>query len=136
VKNNPRISIPIIGNGDITSPAVAMDMKNTYGVDGLMIGRGAIGYPWIFREIRQYFKDRSMLPPPDVDERVDVCKQHLLHSVEYKGERRGMFEMRKHYGNYFRGFANFKPFKVKLMGTEEAEEVLEILGEIRGYYKG
>ena len=76
------------------------------------------------------------MAPPDINERVDVCKQHLLHSVEYKGDRRGMFEMRKHYGNYFKGFVNFKPFKLKLMGTEEAEEVLEILESIRSHYKG
>ena len=136
VKNNPRVSIPIIGNGDITGPEIAMEMKNRYGVDGIMIGRAAVGYPWIFREIKQYFRDNTKLPAPDTNERVDVCKQHLLHSVEYKGERRGMFEMRKHYSNYFKGFPNFKPFKVKLMGTEEVESVLGVLEEIRDHYKG
>lgn len=135
VKNNPRITIPIIGNGDITSPEIALEKKNTYGVDGLMIGRGAVGYPWIFREIRQYFRDGTILPPPDINERVEVCKQHLNHSVEYKGDRRGMFEMRKHYSNYFKGFPNFKPFKVKLMGTEEVEAVLAILEELRAKYQ-
>jgi tRNA-dihydrouridine synthase B len=134
VKNNPRMSIPIIGNGDITGPEVALEMKNRYGVDGLMIGRAAVGYPWIFSEIKQYFKDGSLPSMPDVTQRVDVCKQHLLHSVEYKGDRRGMFEMRKHYSNYFKGFKNFKPFKVKLMETEEVEEVLEVIDEIREYY--
>ncbi|MBE9483672.1 MAG: tRNA dihydrouridine synthase DusB, partial [Bacteroidetes bacterium] len=136
VKNNPRISIPIIGNGDITGPEVALEMKNRYGVDGIMIGRAAVGYPWIFREIRQYFLDGTKLPPPGITERTEVCKQHFLHSVQYKGERRGMFEMRKHYSNYFKGFPNFKPFKVKLMGTEEVEGVMEVLEEIEGYYKG
>ncbi len=135
VKNNPRISIPIIGNGDISSPEMALEMRNNYGVDGLMIGRAAVGYPWIFNEIRQYFKDGSILPPPDVEERVDVCKQHLAHSVEYKGERRGMFEMRKYYGNYFKGFKNFKPYKMKLMQTEDVDRVMEILEEIEDYYK-
>ena len=135
VKNNPRISIPIIGNGDITGPEVALEMKNRYGVDGIMIGRAAVGYPWIFREIRQYFMDGTKLPPPGITERTEVCKQHFLHSVQYKGERRGMFEMRKHYSNYFKGFPNFKPFKMKLMGTEEVEGVMEVLGEIEGYYK-
>lgn len=135
VKNNARMNIPIIGNGDITGPEVALEMKNRYGVDGLMIGRAAVGYPWIFSEIRQYFKDGSLPSMPDVTQRVEVCKQHLLHSVEYKGDRRGMFEMRKHYSNYFKGFKNFKPFKVKLMGTEEVEGVLEVLEEISNYYQ-
>jgi nifR3 family TIM-barrel protein len=134
VKNNPRMHIPIIGNGDVTGPEVAMDFRNNYGVDGLMIGRAAIGYPWIFREIRQYFRDGTLHPAPSVVERFEVARQHLLHSVEYKGERRGMFEMRKHYGNYFKGFPNFKPFKMKLMETEEPDTVLEILDEIQEYY--
>lgn len=134
VKNNPRMSIPIIGNGDITGAEVALEMRNRYGVDGLMIGRAAIGNPWIFREIKQYFHDGSMPPTPDIKDRVEVCKQHLLHSAQYKGERRGMFEMRKHYTNYFKGFPNFKPFKMKLMGTEEVETVVNILEEIKAYY--
>ena len=136
VKNNPRITIPIIGNGDIDGPAKAMEMKNKHGIDGIMIGRAAIGNPWIFREVKQYFRDGNIPPPADISERVDICKEHLTHSVSYKGERRGMFEMRKHYTNYFKGFRNFKAFKVKLMGTEEVEEVMGILGEIEAYYKG
>ncbi len=134
VKNNPRISIPIIGNGDITGAEVALEMKNRYGVDGLMIGRAAVGYPWIFNEIRQYFKDGSIPPTPGIEERVVVCKQHLLHSVEYKGDRRGMFEMRKHYSNYFKGFANFKPFKMKLMQEEDVAGLVKILEEIKDFY--
>jgi nifR3 family TIM-barrel protein len=136
VKNNPRMSIPIIGNGDITGAEVALEMKKRYGVDGLMIGRAAVGYPWIFREIREYFQTGTLPEKPDISERVALCKQHLVHSVEYKGERRGMFEMRKHYTNYFKGFQNFKPFKVKLMGTEEVEGVRRILEEVEDYYKG
>ncbi|MEE4256171.1 MAG: tRNA dihydrouridine synthase DusB [Bacteroidales bacterium] len=134
VKNNPKITIPIIGNGDITGPEIAEEMKDRYGVDGIMVGRAAIGYPWIFREIKQYFKDGTIPDDPNVQERVEVARQHLLHSVEYKGERRGMFEMRKHYGNYFKGFPYFKPFKIKLMETEEHERVLEILDEIKDFY--
>jgi len=134
VKNNPKITIPIIGNGDITGPEIAEEMKDRYGVDGIMVGRAAIGYPWIFREIKQYFKKGTIPDDPNVHERVEVARQHLLHSVEYKGERRGMFEMRKHYGNYFKGFSNFKSFKVKLMNTEDVEGVLEILNEIRRFY--
>lgn len=134
VKNNPKITIPIIGNGDITGPEIAEEMKDRHGVDGIMVGRAAIGYPWIFREIKQYFKKGTIPDDPNVQERVEVARQHLLHSVEYKGERRGMFEMRKHYGNYFKGFPNFKPFKVKLMETEDVEGVLEILDEIKDFY--
>ena len=134
VKNNPRISIPIIGNGDITGPEVAMEMRNRYGVDGLMIGRAAVGNPWIFNEIRQYFNTGKLVDPPGIDQRVEVCKQHILHSIEYKGERRGLFEMRKHYTNYFKGFPNFKPFKVKLMEAGEVEGVLEILDEIKDFH--
>ena len=134
VKNNPRMSIPIIGNGDITDPESALEMKNKYGVDGIMIGRAAVGYPWIFREIKEYLLTGNILSPPDALERAEICKEHLRHSVTYKGERRGMFEMRKHYSNYFKGFQNFKPFKMKLMQTEEAEEVLIILDEIKDYY--
>jgi len=134
VKNNPKITIPIIGNGDITGPEIAEEMKDRHGVDGIMVGRAAIGYPWIFREIKQYFKKGTIPDDPNVHERVEVARQHLLHSVEYKGERRGMFEMRKHYGNYFKGFPNFKPFKVKLMETEDVEGVLEILDEIKDFY--
>jgi len=135
VKNNPRINIPIIGNGDIIGPEVALEMKNRYGVDGIMIGRAAIGYPWIFREVKQYLRNGRIPDGPDVQERLEVARQHLLHSVEYKGDRRGMFEMRKHYGNYFKGFPNFKPFKMKLMGTEDVDGVLEILEEIKEFYK-
>lgn len=134
VKNHPKISIPIIGNGDITGPEIALTQKNKYQVDGLMIGRAAIGYPWIFREIRQYLHDGTIPPPPDISERVEISKEHLLHSVEYKGERRGMFEMRKHYSNYFKGLPNFKAFKVKLMGEEKVESVLAILDEIKLRY--
>lgn len=134
VNNNPRMHIPIIGNGDITGPEKALEMRARYGVDGLMVGRAAIGYPWIFREIRHFFREGTLMPQPDVSERVEVCIKHLQHSVEYKGERRGMFEMRKHYGNYFKGFPNFKAFKVKLMETEQVERVVEVLEEIRGFY--
>lgn len=135
VKNNPRMHIPIIGNGDVTSPEVALEYKNRYGVDGLMIGRAAIGYPWIFNEIKSYFSRGKLPDPPGINERVDIAIEHLHHSVSFKGERRGMFEMRKHYSNYFKGFKNFKPFKMKLMGTEEVDEVVVVLESIRNHYR-
>src|ERR1700741_1416987 len=103
VKNNKRIKIPIFGNGDIDSPEKALEYKNTYGVDGLMIGRAAIGYPWIFNEIKHYFKTGTHLPKPTIANRVEVCRTHLTKSVEWKGEKLGILEMRNHYANYFRG---------------------------------
>ena len=104
VKNNPRIYIPIFGNGDIDSPEKALEYKNRYGVDGIMIGRAAIGYPWIFNEIKHYFKTGEHLPAPTIEQRVNVIKKHLQRSIEWKGETLGMLEMRRHYANYLKGF--------------------------------
>lgn len=134
VKANPRIRIPIFGNGDIDSPQKALEYKNRYGVDGIMIGRAAIGYPWIFREIKHYFKTGQLLPPPTIEERVEICKKHLELSVRWKGERTGILEMRRHYANYFKGFENFKSFRIKLVQAESEVQVLDILNEILHYY--
>jgi nifR3 family TIM-barrel protein len=134
VKNKPGIKIPIIGNGDIDSPETAMKMKNTYGVDGIMIGRAAVGYPWIFRETRGYFETGKIPPPPGVEERASVCRQHLLLSAKLKGEPRGVMEMRKHYGNYFRGYKNFRGFKARFMQAGDTNQVLELLEEVVAYY--
>lgn len=134
VKANPRIHIPVIGNGDIDSPEKAKEMIEKYKVDAIMVGRAIIGNPWIFRDIKHYLDHGKKLPPPTLEERIKICKQHLESSVEWKGEKRGVFEMRKHYGNYFKGLYNFKPFKVKLVSVESLEEVLNILDEIRETY--
>lgn len=134
VKNQPDIHIPIFGNGDIDSPEKALEYRQKYGVDGIMIGRASIGYPWIFREIKHYFETGEKLPAPDVVERLDVCKKHFEFSIQWKGERKGIFEMRRHYTNYFRGFYNFKPFRLRLIEAETSQEVLEILAEIEEYY--
>lgn len=134
IKNNPRIHIPIIGNGDINSPEKAVEYKNRYGVDGIMIGRASIGYPWIFREIKHYVKTGEKLPPPSIHERVDAARQHLKHSLEWKGERLGIVEMRRHYTNYFRGFRNIKPYRQKLVTIFEPEVLFEILDEIEEVY--
>lgn len=136
VKNNPRMHIPIIGNGDVKDPLSALEFKNRYGVDALMIGRAAIGYPWIFREIREYFETGILPAPPTIEERSETCKFHLLHSINYKGERRGIFEMRKHYSNYFRGLPNFKPYKLRLMEAEEMDGVMGVLSELKEKYQG
>lgn len=136
VKNNPKITIPIFGNGDIESPAKAKLYKEKYGVDGIMIGRAAIGYPWIFREIKHYLTTGKELPPPTLLERVDVCKKHLLKSVEWKGNKVGVFEMRRHYTNYLRGLPNIKEFRSKLVTLIEVAEIIATLDELYNYYKG
>lgn len=132
VKNHPRIHIPIFGNGDIDSPEKALAYKNQFGVDGIMIGRAAIGYPWIFREVKHYLATGELLPPPTLQERMEACKTHFTKSIEWKGERLGIFEMRRHYTNYFRSLPNFKPYRMRLVQTENPEEVYEILDEVAG----
>jgi tRNA-dihydrouridine synthase B len=134
VKNDPDIHIPIFGNGDIDSPEKALEYKTKYGVDGIMIGRAAIGYPWIFNEIKHYLKTGEKLAPPSLSERVDVAKRHLEFSVEWKGERKGIFEMRRHYTNYFRGIPNFKPYRTRLVEGNSFEEVNNTLEEVRDVF--
>ena len=127
VKNNQRIVIPIFGNGDIDSAEKASEYRNKYGVDGIMIGRAAIGYPWIFEEIKHYFATRQLLPPPTMADRVEAVRNHLLWSVEWKGERQGVLEMRRHYANYFKGIPNFKPYRQQLVTLDSVEEILKVL---------
>jgi tRNA-dihydrouridine synthase B len=134
VKENPRIHIPVFGNGDIDSPQKAKLYRERYGVDGIMIGRAAIGNPWIFREIKHFFKTGELLPPPTVSERVAAAKQHLKHSIEWKDEKLGVLEMRRHYTNYFKGFPNVKPFRSQLVTTSEPEQLFAILDEIETHY--
>ena len=123
VKNNPRIHIPIFGNGDVDSPEKALEYKNKYGVDGIMIGRAAIGYPWFFREVKHYFATGEKLDPPTIEERIEVIKQHLQASVRWKGPKLGIFEMRRHYANYLKGIPNIKPLRSKLVILNTAEEI-------------
>ena len=127
VKNNPRIKIPIFGNGDIDSPQKALEYKNRYGVDGVMIGRGSIGNPWIFREIKHFIQYGTAMEGPSVSERVTACRQHLLESIKWKNHRQGILEMRRHYSNYFKGFPHFKETRMKLVLTEDLDEILTIL---------
>ncbi|NMM46871.1 tRNA dihydrouridine synthase DusB [Marinigracilibium pacificum] len=136
VKNHPDIHIPIFGNGDIDSPQKALEYKNKYGVDGIMIGRAAIGYPWIFNEIKHYMKTGELLPPPTLEQRVDITKKHLQFSLEWKGEKKGLFEMRRHYTNYFRGIPNFKPFRQTLVESDDPQEVLKTLDRIAEEFAG
>ena len=136
VKNNPRITIPIFGNGDIDSPEKALEYKNRYGVDGVMIGRAAIGYPWIFNEIRHFLNTGGHLPPPTIQQRVEVIRQHLHRSVEWKGLKPGINEMRRHYTNYLKGLPNVKEFRLKLVTISEVEQIDEVLQEVVKYYDG
>jgi tRNA-dihydrouridine synthase len=136
VKNNPRITIPIFGNGDIDSPQKALEYKNRYGIDGIMIGRAAIGYPWIFDEIKHFLKTGEMLPPPSIEDRVEVCKKHLHKSFEWKGPIVGIFEMRRHYANYLKGLPGIKDYRYQLVTLKTVEEIDAILDEIVEKYAG
>lgn len=130
VKENPRIHIPIFGNGDIDTPEKALEYKNRYGVDGVMIGRAAIGYPWIFREIKHYLKTGEHLPPPTVEERIDICRRHLLRSVEWKGEKLGLLEMRRHYASYLKGLPNVKEYRMKLVNSDQLTDIEATLDKL------
>ncbi len=134
IKKNPRIKIPIFGNGDIDSPQKAAEWRMEFEVDGMMIGRAAIGYPWIFREIKHYFKTGEYLEKPTIAERIAVCKTHLEKSIEWKGPKTGIFEMRRHYSNYFKGIDHFKEFRMKLVTAGTLEEIIEILSEVSDHY--
>ncbi|HYF32048.1 MAG TPA: tRNA dihydrouridine synthase DusB [Chitinophagaceae bacterium] len=136
VKDNPRIHIPIFGNGDIDSPEKALEYKNRYGIDGIMIGRAAIGYPWIFNEVKHYLQTGFHLEPPDIESRVTVIRQHLERSVQWKGPVTGITEMRRHYTNYLKGLPNIKEFRLKLVTLKTMEEVNQVLDEIVTTYTG
>ena len=129
VKNNKRMFIPVIGNGDIDSPEKAKEMLK-YNVDGLMIGRATIGNPWIFKQIKAYLKDGTIIPLPTINERVEICKEHLKNSIEWKGEVTGIAEMRKHYSGYFKGIPDFKPYRIILVTSKEANQLYDTLDEI------
>lgn len=130
VKNNPRIRIPIFGNGDVDSPQKAAEMRDKYGVDGIMIGRASIGYPWIFNEVKQYLRTGELLAPPLLRERVRAVKEHLEFSIRWKGPREGIVEMRRHYANYFRGIPHFKEFRTQLVTLYDADEIEKVLDAI------
>ena len=131
VKNNPRITIPIFGNGDIDSPEKAVSYKNKYGIDGIMIGRAAIGNPFIFNEIKHYIATGELLPKPTIQQKVEVCKQHLQHSIQWKGHNLGILEMRRHYANYLKGIAHVKEYRMKIVNSMNLDEILEWLEEVK-----
>ena len=135
IKNNPRMHIPVFGNGDVDSPEKAVEMRSKYGVDGIMIGRASIGYPWIFNEIKHFMATGEYLPSPDLKQRVDVCRRHLEFSVKWKGPVLGVVEMRRHYTNYFKGIPHFKEWRTKLVTLNNHEEVLEVLNDIEASFQ-
>jgi tRNA-dihydrouridine synthase B len=131
VKNNPRMNIPIFGNGDIDTPEKALEYKNKYGVDGIMIGRASIGYPWIFQEIKHYIKTGERLTPPSFEDRVAACEIHFEKSIQWKGPIVGVVEMRRHYSNYFKGIPHFKEYRTRLVTTNDPDEVRGIIEELK-----
>jgi len=136
VKNNPRIHIPIFGNGDIDSPEKTLEYKTRYGVDGIMIGRAAIGYPWIFNEIKGFIQTGEHLAPPTIEQRIEVIRQHLHYSVQWKGLLPGINEMRRHYTNYLKGLPNIKEYRLKLVTIRSVEEIDDVLHEVKEVYSG
>jgi tRNA-dihydrouridine synthase len=127
--------IPIFGNGDIDSPQKALEYKNKYGVDGIMIGRASIGYPWIFRDIKSFLTNGIIPSPPDIEERVEVARKHLIKSIEWKGEKLGIVEMRRHYTNYFRDLPGVKEYRSKLVTVLDSPSVFSILDEMKEHYQ-
>jgi tRNA-dihydrouridine synthase B len=136
VKNLPEINIPIFGNGDVDSPEKALEYRNRYGVDGIMIGRGSIGNPWIFREVKHFMKTGEKLAAPTLEERASICIQHFVKSLEWKGPITGIIEMRRHYNNYFKGLPDFKPLRMKLVESLDAAEIMAVLDSIPVLYAG
>lgn len=136
VNNDSRVHIPIFGNGDIDSPQKALEYKNRYGVDGIMIGRAAIGYPWIFREIKHYLATGETLPMPTIAERLAACKKHLYGSVQWKGEKLGILEMRRHYASYLKGLSHVKEFRTRLVSVDTVAGLDQVFEDIEGFYAG
>jgi len=130
VKQNPRMHIPVFGNGDLNTPKKVMQMRDAFGLDGAMIGRASIGYPWIFDEIKHYLKTGEHLSPPTLEDRVTVCRSHLQKSVDWKGERLGILEMRRHYARYFKGIPDIKEYRLKFVTTDSFEEINALLDEV------
>ena len=130
VKNNPRMHIPVFGNGDVDTPEAAVRMRDEYGLDGAMIGRASIGYPWFFKEVKHYFKTGSHLSPPTMEERVDAARRHLQMAIDWKGEKLGVFETRRHYTNYFKGIPHFKEYRMKMVTSDDAADVFAAFDEV------
>jgi nifR3 family TIM-barrel protein len=130
VKKNPRMVIPVFGNGDVDTPEAAVKMRDEFGLDGAMIGRASIGYPWFFKEVKHFFKTGEHLPPPTMHERVDAARRHLQMAIDWKGEKLGVFETRRHYTNYFKGIPHFKEYRMKMVTSDEAVDVFAAFDEV------
>jgi len=131
VKNNPRMHIPVFGNGDVDTPEAARSMRDDYGLDGAMIGRASIGYPWFFKEVKHYLKTGSQLAPPTMEERVQAARRHLQMAIDWKGEKLGVFETRRHYTNYFKGIPDFKEYRLKMVTSDDAPDVFAAFDEVQ-----
>jgi nifR3 family TIM-barrel protein len=131
IKNNTRIKIPVFGNGDVDTPEKALEMKNRYGVDGIMIGRASIGYPWIFNEIKHFLNTGTHAAPPTLEDRVQAARSHLEMAIKWKGSMLGMLETRRHYSNYFKGIPHFKEYRTRLVTLENEQALYDVLDEIR-----
>jgi hypothetical protein len=136
VKNNPRMHIPVFGNGDVNTPERAKEMRDKFGLDGAMIGRASIGYPWFFKEVKHFFETGKHLPPPTIQERVEVARRHLEMSIDWKGEKLGVFETRRHYTNYFKGIPHFKDYRMKMVTSDAAEDVFATFKEVEHKFAG
>jgi len=136
VKNNSRMHIPVFGNGDVNTPEKAKEMKDVYGLDGAMIGRASIGNPWFFREVKHYLKTGEHLSKPTMEERIYAAKRHLQMAIDWKGEKLGVFETRRHYTNYFRGIPHFKEYRMKMVTSDESVDVFKALDEVAEKFKG
>ncbi|TVZ26512.1 tRNA-U20-dihydrouridine synthase [Gillisia sp. Hel_I_86] len=136
VKENSRMHIPVFGNGDVDTPEKAMEMRDKYGLDGAMIGRASIGYPWFFREVKHFFETGTHLDPPTLEERVDAARRHLQMAIDWKGEKLGVFETRRHYTNYFKGIPHFKEFRMKMVTSDDAVDVFAAFEEVEREFSG
>lgn len=136
VKDNPRMHIPVFGNGDVDSPERAVEMRNKFGLDGAMIGRASIGYPWFFREVKHFFSTGEHLAPPSLEERVQAARRHLQMAIDWKGEKLGVFETRRHYTNYFKGIPHFKEYRMKMVTSDAAEDVFATFDEVKRNFSG
>jgi tRNA-dihydrouridine synthase len=130
VKNNPRMHIPVFGNGDVNTPEQALKMRDEYGIDGAMIGRASIGNPWFFNEVKHFFKTGTHMEPPTIEQKVAAARRHLEMAIDWKGELLGVLETRRHYTNYFKGIPNFKPFRTRMVTSDEAAAVFDVFDEI------
>lgn len=136
VKNNPRMHIPVFGNGDVNTPERAAEMRDSYGLDGAMIGRATIGNPWFFKQVKHYFKTGEHLAPISLEERVDAARRHLQMSIDWKGEKLGVFETRRHYTNYFKGIPNFKEYRMKMVTSDDSKDVFAAFDEVLDKFSG